>query len=91
MRFLGTVALLLVLVTAGCGLGDDGILTVDATGTVAGLVFLDRDGDRELDPAVDAPAARVRVTLLLHGSRTVVASTMSGAGGGYLKIGRAHV
>ena len=46
MRLPGTALLTLLLLAAGCGPGDEGVLDVDATGTIGGVVYLDRDGDR---------------------------------------------
>ena len=75
--------LLTAAVLVACADGEPGILGVEATGTVVGLAFIDRDGDEALDAAADGPAAGIRVHLL-RGERDTVRQTTTGADGGYL-------
>lgn len=84
MRRSITFPLLLLLALTGCELSDEEkILGIDASGSLAGLVFLDADGDQLLDPAVDGPVARAGVSLLISGSPRVLLRTETSAGGEY--------
>jgi len=71
---------LAVGVAASCESGSDRVLTISETGTVVGHVFVDRDGNNQWDPNVDAPAPTIRM-LLLRSVRDTVARANTDAGG----------
>lgn len=84
MRRTSPFPVLLLLLASGCDLSDqEQILGVEASGSVAGLVFLDRDGDQLLDPAVDGPVPGVGVSLVLSGGQRAVARVETNAIGEY--------
>lgn len=77
-------AALTVALLAGCEAGStDRVLSVDATGTVVGVVYVDRDGNLQPDPTVDGAAPGVRVSLVVRGTREAAATTTSDAAGAY--------
>lgn len=81
---ISVLLLLGVLGSGACEPGQERILGIEATGAVLGLVYLDRDGDQELDPALDGPVPGARVSLLVRGTEQVVARATAGADGAYL-------
>lgn len=81
MKRSNTIALCLCLAGApACEDSGASVLGVEATGTVVGLAFVDRDGDEILDPSIDGPAAGVRVHLV-RGERDTLRRTATDAGG----------
>jgi len=81
-RFLAAIALGAAAALGACeNAGQDRVLEIDANGTVLGVVFLDRDGNLELDQATDTIAAGVGVSLVPRGARQAVAATTSGQDG----------
>ncbi|MDH3458171.1 MAG: hypothetical protein OER90_15125 [Gemmatimonadota bacterium] len=69
------------LAIGACGIaGADRVLSIDAVGAVAGVVFLDFDRSRDLN-APDRPMAGVRVGLLLEGSVDTAFTAVSNAQG----------
>ncbi len=76
---IATFATLTVLV--GClGTGEDRVLSIDATGTVQGLVYFDVNGTGDLDEG-DTPLALVGVRLLPFGTPDTIARAVSNADG----------
>lgn len=65
--FRALLLLLAPLLGGGCSPDGDRILNIDATGTVSGVVFIDRNGNGKLD-AVDVQASSVGVSLLVRGT-----------------------
>lgn len=70
------------LLLGACVEGSDGdLLFIDATGTVEGLAYVDRNGDLQLQPSIDRPVSGVRVTLHpVGGSRVVADATTDSTG-----------
>jgi hypothetical protein len=66
---------LVCVVYAACSSDGGSVLTVRATGTVAGLAFIDRDGNAVLDVNVDAPLGGLGLALLIPGARDTIART----------------
>jgi hypothetical protein len=66
---------------AACGNDGSNVLNVRATGTVAGVAFIDRDGNALLDVNVDAPLAGLGLALLIPGARDTIARTATRADG----------
>ncbi len=82
-NFRALTLLLSVSALVACDAGSDGLLSVDATGVLNGLVFVDRNGNGELETS-DAPAAGVSVLLVRpSGAPQVVARTTSTSTGLY--------
>jgi hypothetical protein len=68
---------------AGClGTGEDRVLSIDATGTVQGVVFFDGNGTREFDDG-DTPLVLVRFRLLPFGTPDTIARAVSDAEGNF--------
>ena len=76
-------SLLLALVTAtACAEDPSPVEPIDATGTVAGIVFFDRDNNGEFTPtAGDSALSGVVVNVLLRGTDSVIARPATGADG----------
>lgn len=70
---------------AACGnAGEDRVLSIQATGSVTGLVYLDRNGNRVPDGLnVDTALAGVGVRLVIAGTRDTAARATSDAQGLY--------
>ena len=69
-------------IAAGCGNGGaDRVLTIDATGQVAGFVFFDQNGTRQFDENVDRQLPGVAVHLALSATGTLVAQATSDSEG----------
>jgi hypothetical protein len=65
-------------IASGCGnAGADRVLTIDATGQVAGFVFFDQNGTLQFDEDADRRVPGVVVRLALAGGGTVVAQGTS--------------
>lgn len=77
------VALTGLMVIAGCESGGDDILAVDATGAVAGLVWVDRNGNAQLD-ASDGPVRDARVNLIPRSGGAVAYTGETGPSGEFL-------
>lgn len=61
---IGSTLVVLAVLTAGCtDSGDDGV-SIDATGRVDGLAWVDRNGNGTLQTNFDGPASGIRVRLL---------------------------
>jgi hypothetical protein len=71
-----------LLLAACSNAGEDRLLSVQGTGVVGGVAFLDLDGDRAPGSA-DAALTGVRVRLLVAGTHDTVASATSGPDGGF--------
>jgi hypothetical protein len=68
-------------VLAGClGTGEDRVLSIDATGTVRGLVYFDGNGSRAFDEG-DTPLALVGVRLVPFGTPDTIARAVSNLDG----------
>lgn len=78
--WIGAAACGLLLVAACDNAGSDRVLGINATGTVTGAVFLDRNGNRIQD-AGDTAMAGVRVELLGGATGAVVQSMITGTSG----------
>lgn len=76
-----STALAILTVLTGClGTGEDRVLTIEATGTVQGVVYFDANGTRELEEE-DVPLALIGVRLLPFGSSDTIARATSNADG----------
>lgn len=73
------LALAVTTIAAACG-GDDDGLSVDATGSVLGLVWLDRNGNERVDGS-DGPVSDVRVRLVPAAGGEAAYSGQSGSSG----------
>ncbi len=71
-----------VSVAACLSLSEDEILTVEVTGGVAGLAYLDANGSGSLEGS-DEPLQGLEVRLLFPGTQQVAASAMTGVDGTY--------
>ncbi|HEY0674237.1 MAG TPA: SdrD B-like domain-containing protein [Longimicrobiales bacterium] len=74
--------LILVALVVACEAGSDGVFTIDATGHLNGIVYVDRNANGILE-TIDAPASGISITLMTPGSQQAVASTTSDANGIY--------
>jgi hypothetical protein len=72
-----------LLLCACSNAGQDRVLSVPGTGLVGGVVYLDRDGDREPSSEADAALPGVRVRLVVSGTRDTVAIVTSGSDGAF--------
>lgn len=79
-RLRPVIVALIGLIGACDNAGEDRILSLDANGVVRGLVFFDRNGDREAD-ASDVTLAGVRLGLVAVGTRDTVARGTSDGNG----------
>lgn len=77
------VACAILLVQASCDKDSGAILSLDATGTVQGTVFLDRNGDGEMTAGVDQAAPGMQVALVRQGTTRAVAQATTNASGAY--------
>ncbi|HET9439603.1 MAG TPA: carboxypeptidase-like regulatory domain-containing protein [Longimicrobiales bacterium] len=83
MKSCKSVALLLsAAALLACEADSDGVFTIDATGHLNGLVYIDRNANGELE-LIDAPARGVGVTLVTPGSQQVIAGATTDANGEY--------
>src|SRR5688572_2812036 len=57
----------------GCESDSDDILAINESGSVAGLIFIDRNANGTLETQVDGPAANVSVALVVTASQQAVA------------------
>ncbi len=73
------------LVLAACGEPTDQALNIDATATVAGRVFVDRNGNDQVDEQVDAVAPGVRVALVRSLGDTVGTAITDAQGWGVFR------
>ncbi|UCF20473.1 MAG: hypothetical protein JSU87_03425 [Gemmatimonadota bacterium] len=93
MRISRILAVLLGVASAlvaGClGTGEDRVLGVEASGTVAGFVYFDANGSRVPD-ANDPPLADVGLRLVASGTRDTIARASS-AGDGLFRLPRVPV
>ncbi|MGD8868656.1 MAG: hypothetical protein PVI01_13545 [Gemmatimonadales bacterium] len=64
------------LITACLGSGEDRVTSIDATGSVEGLVYFDANGSGEPD-ATDPPVALVGVRLVVGGTTDTLVRTLS--------------
>src|SRR5690606_11415896 len=81
-RFLAAIALGASAALAACeNAGQDRVLAIDASGSVVGIVYLDRDGNLELEVPADTHATGVDVSLVPRGAREPVAVATSGQDG----------
>ena len=65
---------------SACDSEPEGVLAIDATGVLNGLVYVDRDANGELE-IFDAPAPGVTVSLFKPGSAGVIAQATTDEGG----------
>ena len=65
--------LILLAILNACTESGDEILTIDASGTVVGLAYLDRDGNNLPTPIVDAPVANLQLAITTVGRATPIA------------------
>jgi hypothetical protein len=79
---LGRFALLVAVLGAACSAGER-IVSIPGQGFVAGLVYLDRDGNRE-PGGPDVALQGVGVRLVVAGTRDTVARATSDANGGFV-------
>jgi hypothetical protein len=80
-RRLGILLAGVVAVSSGCNTGADRVLEVEATGVLAGRVFVDRNGNLTQD-AGEGPVPGVAVRIVPAGGRTAVhrvVSTLTGS------------
>lgn len=71
----------------GCGnAGENRVLAIQATGSVTGLVYLDRNGNRRPDGA-DTVLGGVGIRLVADGTRDTAARAMSDPQGGFTMPG----
>ncbi|MGH7474861.1 MAG: hypothetical protein ACRELD_01090 [Longimicrobiales bacterium] len=70
---------------AACADSEPGVLSLDATGSVAGVVYIDRDGNGELD-STDGPVEGVTVMLIPH-ARDVAAAHAASLETGVFTLG----
>lgn len=84
MRNLSLSALLLgaAALAAGCEASGN-VLEVNATGTVAGIVYRDLNGNGQPDAATDQPFRNLEVRLVTPGSDAVVARATTDTAGSY--------
>jgi len=80
IRRLASVAALAVWGAACQNAGESRVLGITATGTVSGLAYLDRNGNRVFDPG-DTTLANLGVRLVAQGTRDTTARASSGAAG----------
>src|SRR5690606_24864054 len=81
-RFLAAIALGASAALAACeNAGQDRVLAIDASGSVVGIVYLDRDGNLEFEESADTHATGVDISLVPHGAREAVAVATSGQDG----------
>jgi hypothetical protein len=78
------IVALFAVAFAACSDDEGPIVPVDNTGVVAGVAYIDRDGDGRLNPAVDATAAGVMTALLLEGTNDTIARATSRADGSFV-------
>ncbi|MFW6079396.1 MAG: carboxypeptidase-like regulatory domain-containing protein [Gemmatimonadota bacterium] len=74
--------------TAALALGcetdpGDSLLSIDATGTVVGRAYLDRDGDQRLSLDADGPVSDVRLRLLVADGRELLDDVVTDESGEY--------
>lgn len=74
----------LAAVTVAACSEEDPVVVVDGTGAVAGIAFIDRDGDGRLNQNVDAVAPGVMAALLLEGTADTVARATARADGSFI-------
>lgn len=83
----GAALLSTVALGTGCAnAGESRVLAIQATGTVTGLVYLDRNGDHRPNPA-DTVLAGVGIRLVARGTRDTVARATSNAQGDFSMAG----
>ena len=75
LRWTASALLALGLVGSCTGDGAETILSLDGTGTVTGVVFLDRNGNGQLEPTVDLLTRKLDLTLRIRGTSRSVART----------------
>lgn len=81
IAMLGAAALGLATLAA-CAEDPAPVEPIDATGTIAGLVFFDRDNNGEFTPtAGDSALSNVTVNVLLRGTDSILARPVTGADG----------
>ena len=78
IRRLASVAALAVWGAACQNAGESRVLGITATGTVSGLAYLDRNGNRVFDPG-DTTLANLGVRLVAQGTRDTTARLRSGS------------
>ncbi|MFW6201384.1 MAG: hypothetical protein ACOC8B_02295 [Gemmatimonadota bacterium] len=61
----------------------DTLLSIDATGTVVGRAYLDRNGDDRLNLDADGPVSDVRLRLLVADGRELLEDVVTGESGEY--------
>lgn len=84
VSFSSVLFALLPLLGGGCTENSpDRTLAVDATGSVLGVAYLDRNGNGLLDLPADGPFPGVAVELLPRGGGSVVKRAVSNAVGGF--------
>lgn len=85
LRIITVVTVGVVAMLAACESGGGGPTDVDATGAVAGLVWLDRNGTEELEGS-DLVVGDVKITLRRAGGGATVASGTSAKNSGQFVI-----
>src|SRR5688572_26543313 len=89
LRLTALLACLITLSVLATGCTDSSPtdpLAIRATGTVAGLAFIDRDGNKVLDPSVDGPLAGLRVALVLPSTSDTIARAVTTGDGSYIML-----
>jgi hypothetical protein len=85
-RYLG-IPLLASALAAGCFANSDStVLAIDASGAVAGLLFLDRNGDGEFTPSTDTPARSISFAVVRGPRDTVATGTTDESGIGLVPV-----
>lgn len=74
----------ILLMQASCDADSGALLSLDATGSVQGTVFLDQNGDGEMTSGVDQGAPGLQVALVRRGTTRAVAQVMTNQAGAYL-------
>lgn len=83
MRLRSVILGALAAAAAACSNAGEGrILSVTATGTVRGAVFVDNNGNGQFEPlGIDTPFANLRIRLVLEGTGDTAATASSSATG----------
>ena len=83
LRLKLNAALLLLAALACDESADNRVLDIDATGSVLGVAYVDRNGNGFLDLPADGPQPNIRVQLAAVGGGTTVATALSNALGSF--------
>lgn len=75
---------LTAMAAVGCESDSDNILSINETGSVSGLVFVDRNANGTLEPQVDGPGVNVSVALVVPASQQAIARTTTNGQGFFI-------